>query len=253
MNDLNPPLGNIRNGKRIRVTKDTSSAGLSLPKEENRINSTQSNPSICNDAVETSMNLKLDSKSSSGRLVNESAKIFKTQDISPPLFNETDDLGVNSGNENSQQSLSGGHAKSLPSESSNNRAELTTHYDAKDGILDGIDVRKKESNFTEVNKGRRLKKSSASSDKSLSLGSSDHNSRVHTKSSLPVDSSALREKIEVGILDTDKRRHSTELDMAEIEERRRRDSENRQEETSDCDKEDASSTKSSRGADDDDR
>jgi hypothetical protein len=52
----------------------------------------------------------------------------------------------------------------------------------------------------------------------------------------------MREQIDVGTLKMDKRRHSTELDMAEIEERRRRDTEHFQQEAKDYDVEDASPT-----------
>ena len=263
MHDLSPPLSNNRNERKMHdhVVKNKSTAGLSQPNEENGISKTQVNPSSCNDVVEASMNMISESNSLSGTLEKENGKILDTQNFSSSLFNNTDvfdqahnptaQITANFGNVgNSQQSVSGRHVESLVSEFSNNRADASasnTYNYEKEGTLDGVEARKEESSIARVDKERRSKKSSASSDKSLSNSSVNDDSHAYTKSPSPDDSSAMREQIDVGISNTDKRRHSTELDMAEIEERRRRDSENFQEETND---KDANSSKSSRSVED---
>ena len=271
MNDLNPvrlPPGDIRNKGTINVVKDTSTTGLSQPKEKTEIDNDLPSSGVYKGSPITSNNMKLEVKSSAISLVNKSDEILHGQNISPNLFdhmdpsldqtdNRTTESVVNLGIVAScQQAVSGRHAQLPVRESSNGRTEFNasnTHQYSKEDTLDGIDGRKKECDLTEADERRRSKRSSTSSEKSISRGSLHDSS--HTYSKLPCsaekqqdESSTMREQIDVGTLNMDKRRHSTELDMAEIEERRRRDTKHFQEGTNNYDEEDANSTKSSRSA-----
>ena len=273
MNDLNQvhlPRGNVHDKGTIHVLKDTSTTGLSQGNKEIEINYEQPNLGFSKDTArciqteKTSENLE--GKSSSSRLVNESDEIFEAQNVSPTLVDSADtslhqsenritESGLNSRNVgNYQQGVAVRHAELSVSEPLNNRtgrnASNVNQY-SKESTLDDTDVRKEEDGLTEADEGRRSKRSSTSSDKSLSHGSLHENS--HTYGMLPCsavrqrdNSGNMREQIDMGTLNMDKRRHSTELDMAEIEERRRRDTEHFQGEAKDYDVEDASPRRSLR-------
>lgn len=232
------------------MTKNAFTTALPDTKEETETINDHQNLKDHKNVTNHHVTNELEGKISSGRPVKESGGIVEAQNISTDLYdsvnatlNQADHRMIESNITfqdagNSQQGVSRRLSELSLSEVSNTTKELAS------------DTRQysKVDRTEELYEGRLSKRSSTSSEKSLS-NSSLHNShklQCNSAKNQRDDSNNMEgEHVDEETKNMDRRHHSTELDMFEVEERRRRDAQDFQVEADNHHK-DTSFTKASR-------